>query len=246
MECIKLRLQDGAMYFPLDEIRSAKGTTSAGLPAIAFTGRSTGGLQFIKLYREREERDRILQSIAEQADKTEQREAAERLLADRLRETEEELERMRDQLSKEKAKKKPKAKPKKSQKPKSKVKKDFVIPETSEIVDYIKEKGIDEKLKIPAEVIAESFRSVYEKEEDTGEKDETGAPIIRTVWRKANGNLVENWKSCLQTFKARQLVWDAKQGEKPAKKPFNNQFNQFEQNKYTDEELDEIINSSVS
>ena len=171
---------------------------------------------------------------------------AERLLADRLRETEEELERMRDQLSKEKAKKKPKTKPKKSQKPKSKVKKDFVIPETSEIVDYIKEKGIDEKLKIPAEVIAESFRSVYEKEEDTGEKDDSGAPICRTVWRKANGNLVENWKSCLQTFKARQLVWDAKQGEKPAKKPFNNQFNQFEQNEYTDEELDEIINSSVS
>ena len=246
MECIMLRLQDGAMFFPLDEIRSAKGTTSAGLPAIAFTGRNTGGLQFIKLYREREERDRILQAIAEQADKTEQREAAERLLADRLRETKEELERMRDQLSKEKAKKKPKPKSKKPQKAKPKPKKDFVIPETSEIVEYIKEKGIDEKLKIPAEVIAESFRSVYEKEEDTGEKDESGAPIIRTVWRKANGSLVENWKSCLQTFKARQLVWDAKQGEKPAKKPFNNQFNQFEQNEYTDEELDEIINSSVS
>ena len=113
-------------------------------------------------------------------------------------------------------------------------------------MDYIKEKGIDEKLKIPAEVIAESFRSVYEKEEDTGKKDETGTPIIHTVWRKANGSLVENWKSCLQTFKARQLVWDAKQGEKPAKKLFNNQFNQFEQNEYTDEELDEIINSSVS
>ena len=246
MECIKLRLQDGAMFFPLDEIRSAKGTTSAGLPAIAFTGRNTGGLQFIKLYREREERDRILQAIAEQTDKTEQREAAERLLADRLRETEEELERMRDQLNREKAKKKPKPKSKKPQKAKPKPKKDFVIPETSEIVDYIKEKGIDEKLKIPAEVIAESFRSVYEKEEDTGEKDDSGAPICRTVWRKANGSLVENWKSCLQTFKARQLVWDAKQGEKPAKKPFNNQFNQFEQNSYSDEELEELENSSVS
>ena len=120
--------------------------------------------------------------------------------------------------------------------------KTFLPPTEEEIISYIKEKKIDESLGIDAETIAESFRSTYESDEPTGEKDENGFTIYK--WKKANGDPVQDWKGCLRTFKARQLVWAAK--EKAAgTKPKTNQFNAFEQNSYSDEELEEIENSSV-
>lgn len=227
---ICIQTPDGTIFFPDDEITDAKAIESAKHPAIAFRSRGTGGLQFIKRYKTSQERDEALQA-AQNARKPENEDMTEKLL-ERIRATEEELERMRKAQKKEKPAKKP-------AKSRAKKEKAFVPPTTEEIIAYIKEKKIDEKLQVPAEVIAESFRGVYEKEEDTGEKDENGFTIYKTVWRKANGQPIENWKSCLQTFKSRQLVWDAKKESRPAKK---NQFTEFAQNSYTDEELEELEN----
>ena len=85
--------------------------------------------------------------------------------------------------------------------------KEFTPPTDEEIIAYIKERQMDTKLGQPAETIAEAFRDVYEKEEDTGEQDENGFSIRRIVWRKANGDPVQDWKGCLRTFKGRQLMW---------------------------------------
>lgn len=239
---ICIQCQGAAIFFPDEEVKDAKPISSAGLPSIAFRSRGTGGLQFIKRFQSEEERDRTLQGIRE-AEQEQPKEDLTQKLMERIRATEEELEKMRKAQRQAKPKKE-----KKTGKAQKRPKKPFVPPEDEEIISYIKERKIDEKLGIPAEVIAESFRSVYEKEEDTGETDENGFAVRNIVWRKADGSLVENWKSCLQTFKARQLVWDAKKDtrkeekgeEKPTKSRWKNQFTNFHQNEYTDEEFDEI------
>lgn len=231
---ICIQMPGAAVFFPDSEIIDAKAITSAESPAIAFRSRGTGGLQFIKRYKTDDERDKALQAISA-SQRPEDEDMTEKLL-ERIRATEEELERMRQAQKAEKPKK-----PKKTRQPKKEKRaKEFTPPTTEEIAAYIKEKEIDKKLDVPADVIAESFRGVYEKEEDTGQKDENGFTIYRTVWRKADGSLVENWKSCLQTFKSRQLIWDAKKSTgQPAKK---NQFTEFKQNEYSDEELEEFEN----
>ena len=108
---------------------------------------------------------------------------------------------------------------------------------------------MDTKLGQPAETIAEAFRDVYEKEEDTGEKDENGFSIRRTIWRKANGDPVSDWKGCLRTFKGRQLMWhgDASAGNRSGRqKAKNNQFCEFGQNEYTDEEIKDLENDLLN
>ena len=236
---ICIQLPGAAVFFPDDEITDAKPVTSAGAPSIAFRSRGTGGLQFIKRFGTEQERDNAFAGILNAAGEKKEEEDLTAKLVERIRATEEELQRMRTAQKQEKPKKPKKQAAKKTQK--KPPKKPFEIPTDEEITDYIKEKGIDKKLGIPAEVIAESFRSVYEKEEDTGEKDENGFSVRRLVWRKANGSLVENWKSCLQTFKARQIVWDARAKKKEAIPAKKNQFCDFEQNQYSDEELEEIL-----
>lgn len=240
---ICIQLPGAAVFFPDEEIQDAKPVASAGTPSIAFRSRGTGGLQFIKRFGSEEERDNALSGIRNAAGEKKEEEDLTAKLMERIRATEEELQRMRAAQKQEKPKKPKKQTAKKAQKKPQK--KPFEIPTDEEIIDYIKEKGIDKKLDIPAEVIAESFRSVYEKEEDTGETDENGFSVRRLVWRKANGSLVENWKSCLQTFKARQLVWDAKAEKKETRPAKKNQFCDFEQNQYTDEELEEILGVKV-
>lgn len=240
---ICVQLPGAAIFFPDDEIQDAKPIMSAGAPSIAFRSRGTGGLQFIKRFGSEAERDSALAGIRNAADEKKDEEDLTEKLMERIRATEEELQKMRAAQKQEKPKKQKKQPAKKAARKTQK--KPFEIPTDEEIICYIKEKGIDKKLDIQAEVIAESFRSIYEKEEDTGEKDENGFAVRKTVWRKANGSLVENWKSCLQTFKARQLVWDAKAEKKEARPGKKNQFCDFEQNQYTDEELEEIIGEKI-
>lgn len=134
-------------------------------------------------------------------------------------------------------------KPKKKTPKQTKEQKPFVPPTDEEIIAYIKEKKIDEKLGIAAETIAESFRDVYEKNEPTGETDGAGRPVYKCKWKKANGEPVLDWKGCLRTFKARQLMWS---GERSAgKKPKANQFTSgVENNDYDFDALEkELANS---
>ena len=120
----------------------------------------------------------------------------------------------------------------------------FIPPTDEEIIAYIKEKKIDEKLGTPAEVIAESFRSVYESNEPTGEKDENGFSIYK--WKKASGEPVENWKLCMNTFKGRQLMWNGERSSE--RKTKENQFTRgVENNKYDFDALEEeIANSPIA
>ena len=233
---ICIQMPGAAVFFPDDEITEAKAITSMNAPAIAFKSLSTGGLQFIKRYQSVEERDREIGKIAASGRKEPKEDMTEKLM-ERIRVTEEELEKMR------KAQKP--ARTAKPAKPKKKREKKFVPPTNEEIIAYIKEKHIDEKLNVPAEILAESFRNIYESDEPTGEKDGNGCPAYK--WKKADGTPVLDWKGCMRTFKARQLVFNAKkQTGKQKQKPRQNQFNQFEQNQYSDEELEEIENSSVT
>ena len=244
---ICIQCQDGAIFFPDEEIVTPKAVASGHSPAIAFKAKNTGGMQFIKRYPSEEKRDKALRDIeaAMQAeDPADEKRKIEEAFQARLTATEKELEEMRSLIKKETPKKPKKQKPKTGRKKPKEPEKEFSPPTDEEIIAYIKERGMDAKLGQPAETIAEAFRDVYEKEEETGEKDDNGFSIRRIVWRKANGDPVQDWKGCLRTFKARQLVWSAK--EKAAgTKPKTNQFNAFKQNSYSDEELEEIENSSV-
>ena len=248
---ICIQCQDGAMFFPDEEIVTPKAVASGHSPAIAFKSKSTGGMQFIKRYPSEEKRDKALRDIeaALQAeDPAEEKKKIEEAFQARLTATEKEQEEMRSLIRKETPKKAKKQKAGSRKKPKES-EKEFVPPTDEEIIAYIKERQMDTKLGQPAETIAEAFRDVYEKEEDTGEKDENGFTISRTVWKKANGDPVQDWKGCLRTFKGRQLMWhgDAsaakESGRKASKK---NQFCEFGQNEYTDEEIADLENDLLN
>ena len=252
---ICIQCQDGAMFFPDEEIVTPKAVASGHSPAIAFKSKSTGGMQFIKRYPSEEKRDKALRDIeaALQAeDPAEEKKKIEEAFQARLTATEKELEEMRSLIRKETPKKPKKQKTKTGSRKKPKEsEKEFVPPTDEEIIAYIKERQIDTKLGQPAETVAEAFRDVYEKEEDTGEQDENGFSIRRIVWRKANGDPVQDWKGCLRTFKGRQLMWhgDATAAKGSGRKVSkNNQFCEFSQNEYTDEEIadleNELLNSS--
>lgn len=124
----------------------------------------------------------------------------------------------------------------------------FIPPTDEELIAYIKEKKIDQKLATPAETIAESFRSVYESDEPTGEKDSSGSAIFK--WKKANGDPVENWKLCMNTFKGRQLMWNGERSAGAGKKPGKNQFTQgVQNNEYDFDQLEKDLterNGSVA
>ena len=92
---ITITLPEAAIFFPDDEITEAKEITRAGRPAIAFKAAGTGGLQFIKTYSTPQERDRALLAVRE-AQK----------LQERLKETEKELEKMREESLKKTSEKK--------------------------------------------------------------------------------------------------------------------------------------------
>ncbi len=250
---ICIQCQDGAMFFPDEEIVTPKAVASGHSPAIAFKSKSTGGMQFIKRYPSEEKRDKALRDIeaAMQAeDPAEEKKKIEEAFQARLTATEKELEEMRSLIRKEtpkKAKKQKAGSRKKAKEPE----KEFTPPTGEEIIAYIKERQMDTKLGQSAETIAEAFRDVYEKEEDTGEQDENGFSIRRIVWRKANGDPVQDWKGCLRTFKGRQLMWhgDATAAKGSGRKVSkNNQFCEFGQNEYTDEEIadleKDLLNSS--
>ena len=250
---ICIQCQDGAMFFPDEEIVTPKAVASGHSPAIAFKSRSTGGMQFIKRYPSEEKRDKALRDIeaAMQAeDPAEEKKKIEEAFQARLTATEKELEEMRSLIRKETSKKPKKQKTKTvSRKKPKEPEKEFVPPTDEEIIAYIKERQMDTKLGQPAETIAEAFRDVYEKEEDTGEQDENGFSIRRTVWRKANGDPVQDWKGCLRTFKGRQLMWHgdasaAKESRRKASK--NNKFCEFGQNEYTDEEIADLENDLLN
>ena len=68
---ICIQCQDGAIFFPDEEIITPKAVASGHSPAIAFKAKSTGGMQFIKRYPSEEKRDKALQAIeaAMQAEK---------------------------------------------------------------------------------------------------------------------------------------------------------------------------------
>jgi hypothetical protein len=236
---ICIQITGAAIFFPDEEITEIKAITTGGLPAIAFKSAGTGGLQFVKQFKTDSDRDAAIETVNKAKGAREETESPEDILIRRIEATEEALAEMR---SKQKHSGQKKAKKPAGKQAGKKKEKTFLPPTEEEIISYIKEKKIDESLGIDAETIAESFRSTYESDEPTGEKDENGFTIYK--WKKANGDPVQDWKGCLRTFKARQLVWSAK--EKAAgTKPKTNQFNAFEQNSYSDEELEEIENSSV-
>lgn len=250
---ICIQCQDGAIFFPDEEIVTPKAVASGHSPAIAFKAKNTGGMQFIKRYPTEEKRDKALHDI-EEAMKAEdpdgEKKKIEEVFQARLEATEKELEEMRVLIKKETSKKTKKQKPKAgSRKKANEPKKEFAPPTDEEIIAYIKERQMDVKLGQKAETIAEAFRDVYEKEEDTGEQDENGFSIRRIVWRKANGDPVQDWKGCLRTFKGRQLMW---KGEASAakgsgrQKTKNNQFCEFGQNEYTDEEIEDLENDLLN
>lgn len=251
---ICIQCQDGAIFFPDEEIITPKAVASGHSPAIAFMSKSTGGMQFIKRYPSEEKRDKALQAIeaAMKAEKpAEEKRKIEEAFQARLTATEKELEEMRSLIKKETSKKPKKQKPKAGNRKKPKEpEKEFTPPTDEEIIAYIKERQMDAKLGQPAETIAEAFRDVYEKEEETGEKDENGFSIRRIVWRKANGDMVQDWKGCLRTFKGRQLMWhgDAsavkESGRQKVSKP--NQFCDFNQNQYTDDEITDLENDLLN
>lgn len=250
---ICIQCQDGAIFFPDEEIVTPKAVASGHSPAIAFKAKNTGGMQFIKRYPTEEKRDKALHDI-EEAMKAEdpdgEKKKIEEVFQARLEATEKELEEMRVLIKKETSKKTKKQKPKAgSRKKANEPKKEFAPPTDEEIIAYIKERQMDVKLGQEAETIAEAFRDVYEKEEDTGEQDENGFSIRRIVWRKANGDPVQDWKGCLRTFKGRQLMWKgeasaAKGSERQKAK--NNQFCEFGQNEYTDEEIEDLENDLLN
>ena len=236
---ICIQIPGAAIFFPDEEITEIKAITTGGLPAIAFKSAGTGGLQFVKQFKTDSDRNAAIEAVSKAKEAKEASESREDILIRRIEATEEALAEMR---SKQKHSGQKKAKKPAGKQAGKKKEKTFLPPTEEEIISYIKEKKIDESLGIDAETIAESFRSTYESDEPTGEKDENGFTIYK--WKKANGHPVQDWKGCLRTFKARQLVWSAK--EKAAgTKPKTNQFNAFEQNSYSDEELEEIENSSV-
>lgn len=239
---ICIRIPGAAIFFPDTEITEIKAITSGGLPAVAFKSAGMGDLQFVKQFKTDSDRNAAIEAVSkakEAKEASESRENILNILIRRIEATEEALAEMR---SKQKHSGQKKAKKPAGKQAGKKKEKTFLPPTEEEIISYIKEKKIDESLGIDAETIAESFRSTYESDEPTGEKDENGFTIYK--WKKANGNPVRDWKGCLRTFKARQLVWSAK--EKAAgTKLKTNQFNTFEQNSYSDEELEEIENSSV-
>lgn len=236
---ICIQIPGAAIFFPDEEITEIKAITTGGLPAIAFKSAGTGGLQFVKQFKTDSDRDAAIETVNKAKGAREETESPEDILIRRIEATEEALAEMR---SKQKHSGQKKAKKPAGKQAGKKKEKTFLPPTEEEIISYIKEKKIDESLGIDAETIAESFRSTYESDEPTGEKDENGFTIYK--WKKANGHPVQDWKGCLRTFKARQLVWSAKEKATGAK-PKANQFNQFEQNSYSDEELEEIENSSV-
>lgn len=236
---ICIQIPGAAIFFPDEEITEIKAITTGGLPAIAFKSAGTGGLQFVKQFKTDSDRDAAIEAVSKAKEAKEESESREDILIRRIEATEEALAEMRSKQKHSDRKKTKKPAGKQTGKKKEKT---FLPPTEEEIISYIKEKKIDESLGIDAETIAESFRSTYESDEPTGEKDENGFTIYK--WKKANGDPVQDWKGCLRTFKARQIVWSAK--EKTARtKPKTNQFNNFEQNSYSDEELEEIENSSV-
>ena len=236
---ICIQIPGAAIFFPDEEITEIKAITTGGLPAIAFKSAGTGGLQFVKQFKTDSDRDAAIETVNKAKGAREETESPEDILIRRIEATEEALAEMRSKQKYSGQKKVKKPAGKQAGKKKEKT---FLPPTEEEIISYIKEKKIDESLGIDAETIAESFRSTYESDEPTGEKDENGFTIYK--WKKANGDPVKDWKGCLRTFKARQLVWSAK--EKAAgTKPKTNQFNAFKQNSYSDEELEEIENSSV-
>lgn len=250
---ICIQCQDGAIFFPDEEIITPKAVASGHSPAIAFKSKSTSGLQFIKRYPSEEKRDKALQAIeaAMQAEEpAEEKRKIEEAFQARLTATEKELEEMRSLIKKETSQKTKKQKSKTANRKKPKEpEKEFSPPTDEEIIAYIKERGMDAKLGQPAETIAEAFRDVYEKEEDTGEKDENGFSIRRTIWRKANGDPVSDWKGCLRTFKGRQLMWKGEATvakESGRQKAKNNQFCEFGQNEYTDEEIEDLENDLLN
>lgn len=236
---ICIQIPGAAIFFPDEEITEIKAITTGGLPAVAFKSAGTGGLQFVKQFKTDSDRNAAIEAVNKAKEAKEASESREDILIRRIEATEEALAEMRSKQKHSGQKKTKKPAGKQAGKKKEKT---FLPPTEEEIISYIKEKKIDESLGIDAETIAESFRSTYESDEPTGEKDENGFTIYK--WKKANGDPVQDWKGCLRTFKARQLVWSAK--EKAAgTKPKTNQFNNFEQNSYSDEELEEIENSSV-
>lgn len=236
---ICIQIPGAAIFFPDEEITEIKAITTGGLPAVAFKSAGTGGLQFVKQFKTDSDRNAAIEAVSKAKEAKEESESREDILIRRIEATEEALAEMRSKQKQSGQKKVKKPAGKQTGKKKEKT---FLPPTEEEIISYIKEKKIDESLGIDAETIAESFRSTYESDEPTGEKDENGFTIYK--WKKANGDPVQDWKGCLRTFKARQLVWSAK--EKAAgTKPKTNQFNAFEQNSYSDEELEEIENSSV-
>ena len=250
---ICIQCQDGAMFFPDEEIVTPKAVASGHSPAIAFKSKSTGGMQFIKRYPSEEKRDKALQAIeaAMQAkEPAEEKKKIEEAFQARLAATEKELEEMRSLIGKGTSKKIKKQKSKATSRKKQKEpEKEFVPPTDEEIIGYIKERQMDTKLGQSAETIAEAFRDVYEKEEDTGERDENGFSIRRIVWRKANGDPVSDWKGCLRTFKGRQLMWKGEAGiakESERKISRNNQFCNFGQNEYTDQEIEDLENELLN
>lgn len=238
---ICIQMPGAAIFFPDGEITESKAITSGGMPSIAFKAAGTGGLQFIKQYTSETDRNAVMESLNASRKTQEETESPTEILARRIEATEEALEEMRRQQKQEKPKK-----AKKTAKQQKKKEKPFLPPTQEEIISYIKEKKIDEELGVDAETIAESFRCVYESEEPTGEKDANGFTVYK--WKKANGEPVQDWKGCLRTFKGRQAMWDAKKkasGSTQGTSGKKNQFCDFEQNSYTDEELEEIANSSV-
>lgn len=233
---ITITLPEAAIFFPDDEITEAKEITRAGRPAIAFKAAGTGGLQFIKTYSTPQERDRALLAVRE-AQK----------LQERLKETEKELEKMREESlkktsekkkttrKKEEAKKKEKTE--KKEEPEKKEKSYITPPTYDELIAYIKEKNYDKELGVPAEIIADTFVSVYETREPTGKTDENGFMIYK--WKKATGEPVKDWKGCLRTFKNNRRMWKAERRESRTERRTKNQFTAgVENNDYDFEELE--------
>lgn len=250
---ITIQLPGAAVFFPDEEITEAKAVTSGGAPSIAFKSAGTGGLQFVKRFKSTQERDKTLQDLLETIKNRSEKEDLMQIMADRIRMTEQELERMRKEQREQKPKKEKKTqakKPKRTADKKAAESKPFEPPSDEEMIDYI---SGDQKLTEALQKVGNTpestvqyFRSLYEKERETGEKDESGFSVREVYWEDKTGTAVQNWKNKLRQHILHGVIFDEKdRSRSTGNRTKKNAFNEFKQNVYTDEELEEIVNSSA-
>ena len=223
---ICIQLPGAAVFFPDDEITDVKPVASAGTPSIAFRSRGTGGLQFIKRFGSEEERDKVLAGIrAADCKKKDEEDMAEKLM-ERIRATEEEIEKMRAAQKKEKPKRQKKQAAREAEKKKL---------DKEEALRIVKDAGlradVEEGLKIWLEYKYEK-RQAYQP---TGMK--ALVTKARNYARDYGAEAVLDVLTTSMSSGYQGIVWDRLKKPSP-KGRASGKFGEFEQNDYDFEALE--------